>query len=100
VQALHRLADPRAGLPQRAHQHQRGEAAEVSASAGHGLVEPGVRVALPRIVAGMGQRHGAAGDLPSVDALGQGRTYRVLDRFEEGQREGTGLDFQLEVNTG
>ena len=59
----------RAGPPQRAHQHQRRQVAEVARGAGHALVERPVHVALPRPVAGVRHGDGAVGDLPAVQAL-------------------------------
>jgi hypothetical protein len=81
-----RLADDRAGLGERAHQHKRRELAEVIAGAGHRLAEALVRRALPWVVAGVGQRDGAVDNLPAVEPFAERLVHGVLDRTEERAR--------------
>src|ERR1017187_1739343 len=77
-----------------------GEAAEVRRRARHALVEPGVGVTLPGVIAGVRQGDRTVGDLPAAQPLPQRRGHSVLDGAQERERKRAGLDVQPEPDPG
>ena len=97
---MDRLADHAPGPPQRGHQDQWGQLAEVLARARDALVEPLVAEAVLGQVAGVRHGHGAVGHLPAVEALAQRLPHRVLDRGEERQGHRAQLRLDPEPHPG
>ena len=81
-----RFADHRPGRRSAPYQHHGVRWRKSRRRAGHGLVERGVGVALPRPVARVRHRHPAVRHLPALEALPRGRVHRLLDRGEERER--------------